>query len=124
MPATISDLLLQRIAKTGRMLAGCALCWPDEVLDATRDLPSDYFTDPRARRFIEALRADPYFVPDNGLDERALAIWLSDAMLTVPEGRELDIINLAMQLEQDWAAIKSTQRLQDEQRTRSEGVQR
>lgn len=117
---TVNDLLLQRIAKTGRMLAGCALAWPDEVLDAIGGLPLEHFTDPRARRFIAALRADRDFLLDR-LDEKTLEIWLADAMLSIPIGEELDIGNLTARLKEDWAAIKSIERLQREQRTQQRG---
>lgn len=118
---TINDYLLQRVAKTGRMLAGCALSWPDEVLAATQNLPLDCFTDPQAQRFVAALRADPDFLPDNRLDEKTLEIWLADAMLSIPIGEELDISSLAARLKEDWAAIKSIERLQREQRTQQRG---
>ncbi len=110
MPATINDLLLQRIARLGRMLAGCALVWPDEVLAAIDKLSPDQFTDECARRFISALRRDINAQP-SPRDKITITIWLIEA-------REYynDISNLAMQLEQDWIFFNSLDRLQRELR--------
>ncbi|MDI6696835.1 MAG: hypothetical protein QME21_17440 [Anaerolineales bacterium] len=119
----LSDLLLQRIANLGRMLAGCALAWPDEVLDATQNLTPDCFTDPRAQRFIAALRGDENYLPDP-LSERILTVWLENALLAVPEGAELNIQGLAHELAADWLALEAVRRLELEQSNLQVGVQR
>ena len=51
------DLILVRMGEYSRLIAGLALAWPLEVLEATDRVPAEMFRDERARGYLLTLRA-------------------------------------------------------------------